>query len=418
VHPLALSSPVLSTFPLHAHGLEWIQPPFALAHPLDDGPAVLVSRSLDETANGLGVDAARYLRFYRPMVRQWRQLVREILGPVVHLPRHPFVLGRFGLLAMGPATTISRALFKTQRARAVFAGMAAHSILPLDMLGSAAFGWVLGASAHAVGWPIPRGGSQAIANALASYFESLGGRIVLNTEVRSLQEFSADATVLCDITPRQFLRIAGDRLPPGFQRRLRRYRYGPGVFKLDWALNGPIPWRDTRCLEAGTVHLGGTLNEIAASERAAWEGRIAERPFVLLVQPSLFDATRAPAGQHTGWAYCHVPNGSTTDMTNRIEAQVERFAPGFRARILARHTMSPADLERHNANLVGGDIGGGAANLWQLIARPTTDLYRTPLRNVFLCSSSTPPGGGVHGMCGYHAACATLGDLSISVFPE
>jgi phytoene dehydrogenase-like protein len=286
--------------------------------------------------------------------------------------------------------------------------MAAHSILPLEMAGSAAFGWVLGASAHAVGWPVPRGGSQSIANALASYFESLGGRIMLNTEIRSLDDLSAGATVLCDVTPRQFLRIAGDRLPAGYRRRLERYRYGPGVFKLDWALSAPIPWRNARCLDAGTVHLGGTLDEIAASERAAWEGRITDHPFVLLVQPSLFDASRAPAGQHTAWAYCHVPNGSTEDMTARIEAQVERFAPGFHACILARHTMFPADLEQHNANLVGGDIGGGAANFTQLLARPTAGLYRTPVKNVYLCSASTPPGGGVHGMCGYHAARAAL----------
>ena len=411
VHPLALSSPIFSTFSLHAHGLEWIQPPLPLTHPLDDGSAVLVSRSVEETASGLGTDADRYWRLMNPMVRQWRQLVPEILGPVLHMPRHPYVFGRFGLLALGPARLVGRALFRTPQARAMFAGMAAHSILPLDRPGSAAFGWVLGASANAVGWPIPRGGSQAIANALASYFESLGGIILPNTEIRSLHDFGTQAVVMCDVTPRQFLRIANSRLPPGFQRRLERYRYGPGVFKLDWALNGPIPWRNSRCLESATVHLGGTLEEIAESERAAWEGRISEHPFVLLVQPSLFDSSRAPDGQHTGWAYCHVPNGSAEDMTSRIESQVERFAPGFRSRILARHKMFPADLEQHNANLVGGDIGGGAADLRQLVARPTRDLYRTPLKNVYLCSASTPPGGGVHGMCGYHAVRAALRDL-------
>lgn len=411
VHPLALSSPVFSTFALHQHGLEWIQPPVPLAHPLDDGSAVVIKRSVEETAQELGVDGSRYAQLMHPLARHWAQLVPELLGPVIHVPRHPWILGRFGLLAMGPATTVSRTLFRTPRARAVFAGMAAHSILPLDMAGSAAFGWVLGASAHAVGWPIPRGGSQSLANALASYFESLGGQIHLNAEIRSLEELRGADVLLCDITPRQFLKIGGSRLPDGYHRRLQRYRYGPGVFKLDWALSGPIPWRDSRCLQSATVHLGGTLEEIAASERAAWDGLVHQRPFVLLVQPSLFDSARAPGGQHTGWAYCHVPNGSTEDMTARIEAQVERFAPGFGVRILARHKMFPADLEQQNANLVGGDIGGGAANLGQLLARPTSSLYRTPLKGVYLCSASTPPGGGVHGMCGFHAACAALDDL-------
>jgi phytoene dehydrogenase-like protein len=302
-------------------------------------------------------------------------------------------------------------LFRNEGARALFAGMAAHSILPLEFPGSAAFGWMLGLSAHAVGWPLPRGGSQTVANALASYLESLGGAVLPNHQVGSLDDLPGGSLVLCDVTPKQLLRIAGHALPKWYSRKLERYRYGPGVFKIDWALNAPIPWRNSACSHAGTVHLGGTLEEIAASERAPWDGEIAERPFVLLAQPSLFDPGRAPEGKHTAWAYCHVPNGSTEDMTARIEAQVERFAPGFRGTILARHTMLPAQLEEHNANLVGGDINGGAARLDQLFLRPTAGMYRTPVDGLFLCSASTPPGGGVHGMCGYYAARAALREL-------
>jgi phytoene dehydrogenase-like protein len=310
--------------------------------------------------------------------------------------------------ALRSARQAAAALFKKEPARALFAGLGAHSILSLDMAGSAAFGWVMALSAKTAGWPIPRGGSQSIANALASFFRSLGGTIVADQEVTSVSDLSSDALILCDVTPRQLLRIAGGHLPDSYCRKLERYRYGPGVFKLDWALSSPIPWRDADCSRAGTVHLGGTLDEIAGSERAAWEESPCDRPFVLLAQPSLFDDSRAPVGRHTGWAYCHVPNGSTADMTLAIEAQVERFAPGFRDCILARHAMGPAELEKHNANLVGGDIAGGAANLAQMFLRPTRSLYRTPSPRLFLCSSSTPPGAGVHGMCGYHAANAAL----------
>ena len=324
------------------------------------------------------------------------------------MPVHPWLLARFGAIAFWPAAPLARLLFRTEAARALFAGNAAHSVLPLDALGSAAFGWVLAAAGHAVGWPIPRGGSQAIANALASYFESLGGRIVTNSRIGSLDELPDASLVLCDVTPRQFAAIAGNRLPDRFHRQLEAYRYGPGVFKIDWALSAPIPWKAAECSRAGTVHVGGTLDEIAASERAMSGTTPSDRPFVLVAQPSLFDDSRAPAGQHTAWAYCHVPHASTSDMTGPIESQVERFAPGFRARILARHTMTPADLERHNANLVGGDITGGAQDLRQLVLRPTRLLYRTPLDGVYLCSSSTPPGGAVHGMCGFHAAHAAL----------
>ena len=409
VHPMALCSPVFQSFPLAEHGLEWIQPPSPLAHPLDDGSCVLVDRAVEKTAARLDKDEATYRRIVTPLMRRWNELAPEILGPL-HFPAHPLVLARFGLLSAGPAAWVARSLFRTLEARALFAGMAAHSILPLEKLGSAAFGWVLALTAHAVGWPIPRGGSQRISAALASYLESLGGRIVTNTEIRSLSELPDAGPILCDVTPRQLLAIAGDRLPASYRRKLENYRYGPGVYKVDWALDGPIPWKAAECGQAATVHLGGTLDEIAASERAAWEGKIEERPFVLLAQPSLFDSTRAPTGKHTAWAYCHVPNGSTEDMRERIEAQVERFAPGFRARILALSTMTPADLERHNANLVGGDISGGAADLRQLFTRPTRSTYRTPVKGLYLCSASTPPGGGVHGMCGYHAARMALED--------
>jgi phytoene dehydrogenase-like protein len=326
------------------------------------------------------------------------------------MPASPLLLARFGSLAIWPAAGTARRIFRTQAARALFAGLAAHSVLPLEAFGSAAFGWVLGVAAHAAGWPIPRGGSQQIANALASYFKTLGGCITTNTRIRSLDDMDRSALILCDVTPRQFLELAGKRLTDRFAGQLKSYRYGPGVFKIDWALSAPIPWTASECAQAGTVHLGGTLDEIAASERAPWQGVVDNDPFVLLAQPSLFDSSRAPEGKHTAWAYCHVPNASTVDMTERIERQVERFAPGFGARILARHVFSPADLERHNANLVGGDITGGAQDLRQLIFRPTPMLYRTPLEGVYLCSSSTPPGGGVHGMCGFHAAQLALGE--------
>jgi phytoene dehydrogenase-like protein len=403
VHPMAVSSPVFASMPLAEHGLQWIQPPLPLAHPLDGGRSVAVEVSIDATAARLGEDAAVYRRILTPLAGHWAELVEDILAPP-HIPAHPLVLARFGILAPWSAAGIARMLFRTEPARALFAGHAAHSLLPLETPGSAAFGWVLCLAAHAVGWPIPRGGSQSIANALVSYLESLGGEVLLNHEVHSLDEFPPNSLVLCDVTPRQLLRIAGRKLPDSYCGKLERYRYGPGVFKIDWALNAPIPWLDADCARAGTVHIGGTLDEIAASER----GPLCERPFVLLAQPSLFDSSRAPAGKHTAWAYCHVPNASDEDMTSRIEGQVERFAPGFRRNILARCTMSPKQMEAHNANLAGGDIGGGANNLSQLFFRPTASLYRTPNPNLFLCSASTPPGAGVHGMCGYHAAKAAL----------
>jgi phytoene dehydrogenase-like protein len=414
VHPLAIGSPAFLNIPLSDHGLEWIQPPVPLAHPFDDGSAAILSRSIDETGASLGADGVAYARLVRPFVRRWRVLASELLQPVVHVPRAPFLLARFGFQALWPASSAARHLFRGPQARALFGGLAAHSLLPLRAPGSAAYAWVLAIAAHAAGWPIPRGGSQRIAHALASYFESLGGTVITNSAIRSIDQFERDALLLCDITPHQFLDIAGDRLSGSYLRQLESYRYGPGVFKIDWALRGPVSWRARECAQAGTIHLGGSLEEIELSEENASAGRISERPFVLFVQPSLFDPSRAPAGQHTAWAYCHVPNGSEVDMTARIEAQVERFAPGFGDAILARHTFTAVQLERHNPNLVGGDISGGLQNLTQLVFRPTRSLYRTPLRNVYLCSASTPPGGGVHGMCGYHAARLALHDAGVT----
>lgn len=413
VHPLAISSPAFARFSLAHYGLEWIQPPIALAHPFDDGSAAVLHRSMVETCTALGLDGDAYARVVTPLANRWRELAAEILQPVVHLPRSPFLLARFGWQAWWLAATAARRTFRTPAAQALFAGLAAHSVLPLDAPGSAAFGWILAITGHAAGWPIPRGGSQQIANALASYFRSLGGKIVTNTQVRSLDEIASEALILCDVTPRQFLALAGKRLSRSFRSQLRRYRYGPGVFKIDWALSRPVPWMAHECASAGTLHLGGSLDQIEASEKDASAGRVSDRPFVLFAQPSRFDSSRAPAGSHTAWAYCHVPNGSQVDMTSRIEAQVERFAPGFGDTILARHTFTPEELEQHNANLVGGDISGGLNNLKQLIFRPTRSYYRTPFKGVYLCSASTPPGGGVHGMCGYHAARLALRDARI-----
>ncbi len=409
IHPLGLGSPYLRTLPLEEHGLEWIQPPVPLAHPFDDGTAALLERSVEATGETLGPDAGSYRRLMSPLVARADTLLGELLGPF-RLPRHPLLLSRFGLSAILPAERLARRRFEGERARGLFAGLAAHSMLPLTASPSAAFGLMLGLLGHHVGWPVPRGGSQAIADALASYLRSLGGEIECGRPVASLEELPPARAVLLDVTPRQLIRIAGDRLPSGYRRRLERYRYGPGVFKLDLALDGPIPWQAQECARAATVHLGGTLEEIADSEAAPSRGEHAERPYVLLAQQSLFDPTRAPEGKHTAWAYCHVPNGSAVDMTGRIEAQIERFAPGFRDRVLARHAWGPAELERYNANYVGGDINGGVQDLRQHFTRPVARRvpYSTPAKGVYLCSSSTPPGGGVHGMCGWWAAQAAL----------
>ena len=412
IHPMAVGSPFISRLPLDEYGLEWIHPPAPVAHPFDDGPAAILERSVTATGEALGDDAGAYTRLMSPLVREWDSLVVDILG-TLRMPAHPLVLGRFGLSAVRSAVGLGRAKFKGRNALGLFAGLAAHSMLPLDKPLSAAFGLVLAAAGHAVGWPLPRGGSQSISGALASYLRSLGGEIVTGSPVTAMDDFPKPRSLLFDVTPRQLVRIVGDRLPAGYRRRLETYRYGPGVFKMDWALDGPIPWRSEECGRAGTVHLGGTMEEIATAEDEVSRGGHPESPFVLLAQQSLFDSSRAPEGKHTGWAYCHVPNGSTVDMTDRIEAQVERFAPGFRDLILARSARSPAVLEEYNPNYVGGDINGGIQDLGQLFARPSLRLspYTTPLRGVYICSSSTPPGGGVHGMCGYHAAQRALTDM-------
>lgn len=409
-HPLATASPFFRELPLAEHGLELVQPPVPLAHPLDGGTAVVLERSLEETAIGLGQDGAAWRKLYGPLVDHADTLVDETLGPIRPYTRHPLVLTRFGLLAVRSATGLARARFRGERARALFAGLAAHAVLPLERSPTASFGLMLGMMGHAAGWPVARGGSQSIADALGSYLRSLGGEIRTSTEVGSVDELPATRMLMLDVSPRDLARLAGHLLPDGYKRRLARYRHGPGVFKIDWALDRPIPWQAPECARAGTVHVGGTLEEIAAAERAPFDGKQADRPYVLVGQQSLFDETRAPVGKHTGWAYCHVPNGSDVDMTERIEEQLERFAPGFAATVLARHVMDPADFETYNPNYVGGDIVGGMHTLRQLAFRPTLRLspYRTPARGIYLCSSSTPPGGGVHGMCGFLAARAAL----------
>jgi phytoene dehydrogenase-like protein len=403
VHPLAVASPFFRPLPLAMHGLDWIEPPAGVAHPLDDGSALVVERSIEATATQFGSDAEAYRSWMTNLAADWAKVAPAVLAPP-GFPEHPAALAGFARWALRPAYGLARNLFKGERARALFAGMAAHSMLPLERVPSAAFGLVLGILAHVVGWPIPRGGSQSVANALASYLRSLGGEIVASAPVESIDELPPARVILCDVTPRQLIAIAGHRLTPSFRRRLARYRYGPAAHKVDWALDGPIPWKAEECRRAATVHLGGTLEEIAASERAAWQGERHQRPFVLLAQPSLFDSTRAPQGMHTAWAYCHVPHGSSHDMSEQIENQVERFAPGFRQRVRARHVLPPAELERHNANLVGGDINGGVQDLGQILFRPTRRLYSTSAKGLYICSASTPPGGGVHGLCGYHAA--------------
>lgn len=404
VHPMAVGSPFFSSLPLAKYGLEWIHPPAPLAHPLDDGTAVLLDRSLDATASNLADDGRAWRNLFAPFVDRWFQLAPDLLAPVRLFPHHPFLMARLSLRSFPSATTLTNKLFRGERARALFAGIAAHSFLRLDETLSAAFGLMLALAGHAVGWPIPRGGAQSITDALCRCLEDLGGKISTSTRVTRLANLPNADVTLCDITPRQLIDIAGDRLTEEFRRRLTRWKYGPGIFKVDYALSSPIPWRAKECSRAGTVHLGGTIAEIAASEAAMREGQHAERPFVLLSQPTLFDPSRAPEGKHIAWAYCHVPNGSTFDMLPRLEAQIERFAPGFRDCVLARRVFNTPALESMDANLVGGDIGGGAVNLYQFIFRPTGRTYSTSAPDLYLCSSSTPPGGGVHGMCGYNAA--------------
>jgi len=411
VHPMAAGSPFFTSLPLQNYGLEWIHSPAPLAHPLDDGTAVVLERDLSDAEATLGKDGRQWRRLMGPFAEHWTELATEILRPVHLLTRHPFLMARLGALGFPSAIALSQHWFKNPRTRALFAGLAAHSVLALDESLSASFGLVLGAAAHAVGWPIPRGGAGAITNALCGYLTSMGGTVRTSMRIDNLSALANYDIILCDITPRQLLRIAGDRLSAAYTRQLERYRYGPGVFKVDYALSAPIPWKARECQRAATIHLGGTIEEIAASEEAMRHGHHAERPFVLLAQPTLFDPTRAPQDRHVAWAYCHVPNGCELDMLPRLEAQIERFAPGFRDCVLARRVFTPATLEGMDANLVGGDIGGGAVDLRQFLFRPTRRHYATSDRNLYLCSSSTPPGGGVHGMCGYNAAKLSLARL-------
>ncbi|PYI71305.1 MAG: FAD-dependent oxidoreductase, partial [Verrucomicrobia bacterium] len=382
-------------------------------HPFDDGTAACLYRDVDFTADSLGQDKRNYCKLMKPLVRDWEKLSAEFLQPMLHLPRHPIALAKFGMRVLCPTTLLANLFFKGNPARALFAGVAAHSFLPLESPLSSAFGFVLGSAGHAVGWPIPIRGSQTISNALAAHLQELGGEIETNCKIDNLQQLAEARAVLFDTSVWNFVQIAGNQLPDPYRRRLQKFRHAPGIFKIDYALSAAIPWRSDKCRRAGTIHLGGTLEEIAAAERDIAHGKLPERPFVLVAQQSLFDETRAPHGQHTLWAYAHVPFDCNVDVSEKIEAQIERFAPGFRDCILARHKTGTTELEKSNPNLAGGDISGGAANLWQLIARPVFSQtpYRTPLRGVYLCSSSTPPGGGVHGMCGYHAARAALRDI-------
>jgi phytoene dehydrogenase-like protein len=403
VHPMARVSPFFRSLPLSDYGLEWIEPPVMVAHPFEDGTAAAMYRSLEQTAAELGADRDAYRAVFGSIVGAWPRLEDVVLGPV-RWPRHPLALARFGMRALQPIDRLARNLFETRDARALLAGIGAHGMLPLDRRPTAGFALVLGALAHVAGWVLPRGGAQKLSDALSAHLRSLGGEIVAGTPIRSIDDLPPAKAILCDLSPRPLLKIAGHVFPARYRHRLERYRYGMGVFKVDWALDAPVPWTAVRCREAGTVHLGGTLDEIAASEQAAWSGRISDRPFVLLSQPTIVDASRAPASRHVLWGYCHVAPGSDVDMLPRIEQQIERYAPGFRERILARSVMRPADIERRNQNFVGGDIGAGVSDVAQLVARPTLRSYSTPVRGLYICSASTRPGVGVHGLCGYFAA--------------
>ncbi len=409
IHPMGAFSPFFRQLPLHEHGLEWIHPEVPIAHPLDDGTAVLVHRSVEETAANLGEDALAYRRLMEPLVRNAEKLGSGFLRPLLK-PRNPLVMAKFGPLAIRSAQGMLRSKFKGERARAMFAGNAAHFMLPLTAPVTSAGALVYNIFAHTVGWPVAKGGSQAIADALASYLGSLGGTIECNRRITSLEEIPRARVYLFDLSPKQLLSIAGDELPTRYQRALGRFKYGPGAFKLDWALDAPIPWKSEDCARTACLHVGGTLDEIAASEADSSAGRHPERPWVIVAQPTLIDDSRAPAGKHTAWSYCHVPSGSDVDMTSVVEDQIERFAPGFRDIVLARKTRTAAEMEAHNPNYVGGDISSGAATLKQIIARPVLRWtpYSTPNDKIFLCSQSAPPGPGVHGMCGYFAARAAL----------
>jgi len=409
IYPIGAVSPFFQSLPLSRFGLQWINPPAALAHPFYDGTAAILEASVEATAETLGTDARAYLELMKPLVAQWDKLIPDFLGTRRSL-QHPLTLVRFGMKSLSSARGFTQKYFAGTRAKGFFAGLAAHSVLRLETIPSAAFGFIFCLAGHAVGWPIPKGGAISISGSLAEYFKSLGGTIVTNKFIAAEGDLPASNVFFFDTSPATLVKLYGDRLPRGYRKKLQRYQYGPGAFKIDWALSAPIPWTAKECLKAGTVQLGATYSEIAEAERAAWQGRVSERPFIVLAQPSLFDPSRAPTGKHSAWAYCHVPHASSMHMTDRIEQQIERFAPGFRDLILGRHISTPHSLEADNPNIVGGDIVGGVQNLRQIVCRPTCDLvpYATPLKAVYLCSASTPPGAGVHGMCGFHAASAYL----------
>lgn len=409
IHPMAKASPFLKSLPLEDYGLEWIHPDVPFAHPLDGQPAGALFRSLDQTIATLKEDGQTYRQLVDPFIDSWEELLPDLLAPFTLLPNNPLRMARFGLKALRSAEDIA-AKFTTEKARAVWAGLAAHGILPFDKTATAAIALVFTTTTHTIGWPYPKGGSHEITKAMAGYFRSLGGEIETNAEIKSVDELPKSTAVLFNTTPRQILELAGDRLTSSYAKKLRNFKYGCGVFKLDLALSEPIPWTDELCRQAGTVHVGGTFEEIAASEKATAGGSHPEKPFVLVAQQSLWDDSRAPSGQHTGWAYCHVPNGSTKDMTEPILNQIERFAPGLRDCIIGQHSMNTEAMHAYNPNYIGGDINGGQQDITQLFTRPAGlfDPYHIPNTNMFICSSSTPPGGGVHGMCGFHAAESAL----------
>jgi phytoene dehydrogenase-like protein len=413
VHPMAAGSPFFSSLPLRQHGLEWIHFPAPVAHPLEDGTAVVLERDLDEATGALGEDGRAWDRLVRPLVERWTEIAPELLRPLLNVPRHPFLLAKFGIGGVQPARFLANRLFRSERTKALFAGLAAHSMLALDEPLTGAFAIMLAVTAHAVGWPIPRGGSQSITNALLAHLHQLGGTTRTSSQIHSLSTLGDFSVALCDVTPQQLLQIAGERFTSAYKRALQRYRYGPGAFKVDYALSDPVPWKAAECARAATVHVGGSLEEVARPEYEVRHGLAPERPFLLVAQPTLADPTRAPQGKHIAWVYCHVPNGSTVDMLPHIEAQLERYAPGFRDCVLARRVLRPADLESMDANLIGGDIGGGESSWKQFFLRPTWRFYATPAKDVYICSSSTPPGAGVHGMCGYNAAMMALKQLGI-----
>jgi len=412
VHPLAVGSPYFNSLPLEKYGLEWIHPELPMAHPFDNGTAAFLDRSIEKTSYSLLEDAQRYRNWMGFLIEKWDLLKNQLLGPL-RVPEHPLAMAQFGIFALQPAHFLAKKLFKGYRAQALFTGMTAHAIMDLDKMATSAIGMVLAILGHVEGWPMPKGGAQHLTRALVSHLKSLGGELITGQKIDKIKDLPQARSILFDITPEQLLKIAGSSFPVSYQKKLKKYRYGPGVFKLDWALDEPIPFKAKICEKAGTIHLGGTMNEIVESEKIVWKGRISEKPFVLLVQPSRFDPSRAPEGKHTAWAYCHVPNGSTFDMTTIIENQIERFAPGFKNTIIKRHKMNTSDFQAYNANYIGGDINGGVQDIKQLFTRPVRKWipYATDREGLYICSSSTPPGGGVHGMCGYNAALAALSKL-------